>query len=143
MTKQTKNYEDMDNEGKAQFIYNTLLQDQPITLKELLVELSSEYSDEEILTVEDWLEFFKGKFVNNSLLVEIAQKSKDLNITDEYIREGIDYDEFKTSDDILELVDENEAINWITSALEDNSPYVEDFNPADDKDTKGGATNER
>lgn len=143
MTNITKNYEDMDNEGKAQFIYNTLLQDQPVTLKELLVELSPEYSDEEILTVEDWLEFFKGKYVNNSLLVEIAQKSKGINISDEYIREGIDYDEFKTSDDILELVDEGEAINWITSALDDNSPYIEDFNPADGKDTKGGATNER
>ena len=143
MTKQAKNYEDMDNEGKAQFIYNALLQDQPVTLKELLVELSSEYSDEEILTVEDWLEFFKGKSVNNSLLVEIAQKSKDLNISDEYIREGIDYDEFKTSDDILDLVDENEAINWITNALDDDSPYIEDFNPADGKDTKGGTTNER
>ena len=143
MTKRTKKYEDMNNEEKAQVIYDTLLQDQPATLKKLLVELSPEYSDEEILTVEDWLDYFKGKYANNILLVEISQRSSNLDINDKYIREGIDYDKFKTSDDILELVDGYEAISWITMAIYDDSPYIEDFNPADGKDTKGGTTNER
>ena len=137
MTKQTKSYAGMNSEEKAKVIYDTMLKEDPKTLSELLREVSGEYTDNEILTVEDWLDYFKGKYANNILLVEIAQRSSNLDINDKYIREGIDYDEFKTSDDILDLVDENEAINWITNALDDDSPYIEDFNPADGKDTKG------
>ena len=129
-TKQTKNYEDMNNEGKAQVIYDTLLQKDPTTLSELLMELSPEYSEDEILTVEDWLDYFREENVNIAVLVKVAQKSKDLNIDDEYIRESIYYDGYKTSNNIIDLLDKDEAIEWITSALEDNSSYIEDFNTA-------------
>lgn len=125
-TKQTKNYEDMNNEEKAQVIYNTLLQDQPTTLSELLMELSPEYSDEEILTVDDWLDDFKEENVDLGLLVMIAQKSKDLDINDEYIRDSIYIYGYKTSDNVLDLVDKDEAIEWIINALEDNYSTVED-----------------
>ena len=131
MTKQVKKYEDMNNEEKAQVIYNKLLEDDPTTLSELLLELSPEYSvDDEILTVEDWLESFSEDPLNLGLLVNIAQKSKDLNIDDKYIRESIYYAGYKTSDDILDLVDEDEVIEWITMALDDDSPCIEDFNTA-------------
>ena len=125
-TEQTKNYEDMNNEEKAQVIYNTLLQDQPTTLSELLMELSPEYSEDEILTVEDWLDYFREENVNIAVLVKVAQKSKDLNIDDEYIRESIYYDGYKTSNNIIDLLDKDEAIEWITSALDDNYSSIED-----------------
>ena len=130
--KQTKNYEDMNNEEKAQVIYGTLLQNQDTTdLPNLILDLSPEYSDDDlILTVEDWLEYFSEEPLNLGLLVNIAQKSNDLNIDDKYIRESIYYAGYKTSDDILDLVDEDEVIEWITSALDDDSPYIEDFNTA-------------
>ena len=129
MTKQTKNYEDMNSEEKAQFIYNKLVQDQPTTaLPVLLLNLSPEYSDDdEIRTVEDWLEYFSEDSSNLGLLVKIAQNSTSLNIDDKYIRESIYYAGYKTSDNILDLVDEDEAVEWITSALEDNSPYMDRY----------------
>jgi len=120
------NYEDMNNEEKAQVIYDTLLQDQPTTLSELLMELSAEYSNDEILTVDDWLDYFKGENVDMFLLVMVIQKSKDLNIDDEYIRDSIYYAGYKTSDNVLDLIDEDEAVEWITSALDDNYSSIED-----------------
>ena len=124
--KQTKKY---DSEGKAQVIYNKLLQDQDTTtLSELLLNLSLEYSyDDEIRTVEDWLEYFGEDPSNLGLLVEIAQKSKELNIDDMYIRESIYYAGYKTSDNILDLVDQDEAVEWITNALDDDSPYMDRY----------------
>jgi len=128
-TKQTKNYEDMNNEEKAQVIYSKLLQKDPETLSELLLELSEEYSDDEALyTVDDWLDYFKEENANIALLVKIVQRSKDLNIDDQYIRENIYYYGYKTSDNVLDLIDEDEAVEWITNALEDNSSYIEDLN---------------
>ena len=132
MTKQVKNYEDMGNKEKAQVIYGTLLQNQDTTdLPNLILDLSPEYSDDDlILTVEDWLESLSEDSSNLSLLVKIAQNWQDLSINDKYIRESIYYAGYKTSDDILDLVDEDEVIEWITSALDDDSPYIEDFNTA-------------
>lgn len=127
MTKQTKKYEDMSNEEKAQVIYNKLLQDDPKTLSELLMGLSPEYSNDELLTVDDWLEYFKEENANPALLVKISQKSKNLNIDDEYIRESIYYAGYKTSDSVLDLVDKDEAVEWIASALDDDSPSIEDL----------------
>lgn len=131
MTKTTKQAKKYDSEGKAQVIYNKLLQDNPKTLSELLLNLSPEYSDDdEIRTVEDWLEYFGEDPSNLGLLVEIAQKSKELNIDDMYIRESIYYYGYKTSNNILDLVDEDEAVEWIANALDDNLSCIEDFNTA-------------
>ena len=128
--KQTKKY---DSEGKAQVIYDKLVQEQSTTdLSNLILDLSPEYSvDDEILTVEDWLESFSEDPLNLGLLVNIAQNSTDLSIDDKYIRESIYYAGYKTSDNILDLVDEDEVIEWITMALDDDSPYIEDFNTAE------------
>jgi len=127
-TKQTKNYEDMNNGEKAQVIYSKLLQDEfTTTLSDLLMELSEEYSDDEALyTVDDWLEYAED--ANVCEIIKIAQKSSELNIDDQYIRESIYYYGYKTSNNVLDLVDKDEAVEWITNALEDNSSYVEDLN---------------
>ena len=122
-TKQTKNYEDMKNEEKAQFIYNKLLQDDPKTLSGLLMGLSTEYPDAEILTVNDWLGYFKDEYLSLDLLVIISQSSKGLCVDDPYIRESIYYTGYQTSDRVLDLVDEYEAIDWIANALNDDSSY--------------------
>ena len=123
MTKQVKKYEDMNNEEKAQVIYNKLLEDDPKTLSELLMGLSTEYPDEEILTVNDWLDYFKDEYLDLDLLVIISQNSKGLCVDDPYIRESIyDYG-YKTSDSVFDLVEEYEAVDWIANALNDNSSY--------------------
>ena len=129
MTKQTKKYEDMNNEEKAQVIYNKLLQDQDTTtLSELLLNLSPEYSDDDlILTVEDWLESFSEDPLNLGILVNIAQNSNDLNIDDKYIRESIYYAGYKTSDNVLDLISRDEAVEWISNALNDNSSTIKDL----------------
>ena len=128
--KQVKNYEDMSNDEKAQVIYDTLLQDDSETLSDLLFELSVDYGDDEILTVDDWLDYYKEDNVNLATLVKIAKMSKNLDIDDEYIRESIYYYGYKTSDSVLDLVDKDEAIEWITSALDDNSSYIDGFDTA-------------
>jgi len=132
MTKQVKKYEDMNSEEKAQVIYNKLVQGQDTTtLSELILEISPEYSDDDvILTVEDWLESFSEEPSTLGLLVKISQKSKDLNIDDKYIRDSIYYAGYKTSNKVLDLISRDEAINWITRALYNNSPCIEDFNTA-------------
>lgn len=130
MTNTTKiNYKDMDNKEKAQVIYNKLLQDQPTTaLPVLLLDLSGEYSDDDrVFTVEEWLEYFREDPSDLDELVMIAQKSKYLDINDEYIRDSVYRYECRTSNNIIDLVDKYEAVEWITNALDDNSPYIEDL----------------
>lgn len=129
-TKQTKNYEDMNNEEKAQVIYNKLVPDQDtITLAVLLLELSEAYSDDdEILTVDDWLDYAGDEDI--CTIIRIAQLSSNLDIDKTYIRESIYYAGYKTSNNILDLVDEDEAVEWIANALDDNLSCIEDFNTA-------------
>lgn len=115
----------MTNTEKAQVIYTTLLQDQPAILSELLMEISGEYTDSEILTVEDWIDYAGGEDIYT--IIKIAQLSSNLDINDKYIRESIYYTGYQTSDDILDLVDKDEAIDWITSALDDNSSYTNEL----------------
>ena len=119
MTKQTKNYAGMNSEEKAQVIYDTLLKEDPKTLSELLLELSGEYTDNEILTVEDWIDYVNGEDIYT--VIKIAQLSSNLDINDEYIRTSIYYYGYQTSDNVLDLIDKDEAVDWITSYLEDFS----------------------
>lgn len=125
MTKQVKNYAGMTSEDKAQTIYDTLLKEDPKTLSELLLEVSGEYTDNEILTVEDWIDYVNGEDIYT--VIKIAQLSKNLDINDEYIRTSIYYMGYQTSDNVLELVDKDEAIDWITSYLEDRSLSINEL----------------
>ena len=124
--KTTKQYKEMTNDEKAQAIYNKLKDQSLTTLSELLMDLSNDYTSESIFTVEDWLEYEAGTDLRE--LIKIAQESKDLNINDDYIRGSIYYYGYKTSDNILDLVSEDEAIDWIASALDDNDPMIEEIN---------------
>ena len=119
MTKQTKSYAGMNSEEKAKVIYDTMLKEDPKTLSELLREVSSEYSDEEILTVEDWIDYVNGEDIYT--IIRIAQLSSNLDINDQYIRTSIYYTGYQTSDNVLDLIDKDEAVDWITSYLEDFS----------------------
>ena len=125
MTNTTKKYEDMSSEDKAQVIYDTLLKEDPKTLSELLREVSGEYTDNEILTVEDWVDYAEGGDIYT--MIRIAQLSKNLDINDEYIRTGIYYTSYQTSDSVLDLVDQDEAVDWITSYLEDRSLCIDEL----------------
>ena len=125
MTKQVKNYAGMNSEEKAKVIYDTMLKEDPKTLSELLREVSGEYTDNEILTVEDWVDYAEGEDIYT--VIKIAQLSKNLDINDEYIRTSIYYYGYQTSDNVLDLIDEDEAVDWITSYLEDRSLCIDEF----------------
>lgn len=117
-----KQYKDMTTDEKAQAIYNRLKDQSLTTLSELLMNLSGEYSNEVIFTMDDWLEYEKE--TDLAELIKIAQASKGLNVNDDYIRESIYYYGYKTANSVLELVDEDEAVDWIASALMENNITV-------------------
>ena len=117
-----KNYTEMTNDEKAQAIYNRLKDQSLTTLSELLTDLSFDYDTDTIFTVDDWLEEEEGTDVRE--LIKTAQRSKGLNIDDHYIRASIYYDGYKTSNSVIDLVDEDEAIDWSCNALEYNDPRV-------------------
>lgn len=120
--KTEKSYNEMTGDEKAQAIYSKLKDQSLTTLSELLMDLSNDYTSDSIFTVDDWLEYAKD--MDFAELIMIAQESRKLNINREYIRESIFYSGYKTSDDVLDLVSEDEAIYWIANALEYNDPRV-------------------
>lgn len=120
--KTEKSYNEMTGDEKAQAIYSKLKDQSLTTLSELLMDLSNDYTSDSIFTVDDWLEYAKD--MDFAELIKIAQESRELNINREYIRESIFYSGYKTSDDVLDLVSEDEAIDWIANALEYNDPRV-------------------
>lgn len=117
-----KNYIEMTNDEKAQAIYNRLKDQSLTTLSDLLMDLSMDYTSESIFTVEDWLDYEKD--TDLAELIKTAQWSKELNINKKYVRESIFYSGYKTSNSVINLVDEDEAVDWICNALDTNDPRV-------------------
>lgn len=120
--KTTKQYNEMTNDEKAQAIYNKLKDQSLTTLSDLLMDLSMDYTSESIFTVEDWLDYEKDGDLAE--LIKTAQWSKELNINKKYVRESIFYSGYKSSDSVLDLVDEDESIYWIVNALNANDQRV-------------------
>lgn len=118
-----KKYIEMTNDEKAQAIYNYMEKEQPESLGNLLMDLSINDSTDPVMTVEDWVDDLK-EYGDIYELIEIAQRSKELDINDDYIRESIYYYGYKTANSVLELVDKDEAIDWISRALNDNNITV-------------------
>lgn len=109
MTKTTTpNYEE-----QATKLYNFNKDNNLETLERTLIDLAA-INDEPIFDLDEWLTNFK----DNYELVEIVQASDHFDTTNNFIQEGVYRRDYKTSDDILELIDEDEAIDWIASALE-------------------------
>ena len=122
-----KNYNEMTNDEKAQAIYNKLKDQSLTTLSDLLMDLSMDYTSEAIFTVEDWLEEVWLGYTESTNLAELiktAQESKGLDLNDDYIRESIFYSGYKTANNALELVDDDELTEWISNALEYNDTRV-------------------
>ena len=126
MEKQAKQYTDMNTQEKAQAIYRYMEKEQQEALENLLMELSFDNSTNQIMTIEDWVDDFK-EYGDIYELIEIAQRSKELDINDYYVRTSIYYYGFATSDNVLNLVDEVEAVEWIASALDDQSDLISDI----------------
>ena len=120
--KTEKSYNEMTGDEKAQAIYSKLKDQSLTTLSELLMDLSNDYTSDSIFTVDDWLEYAKD--MDFAELIKTAQWSKELNINKKYVRESIFYSGYKSSDSVLDLVSEDEAIDWIANALEYNDPRV-------------------
>lgn len=122
-----KNYNEMTSKEKAQTIMDNASSEE---LQHLIFELSYSYDDYGIQTVDDWLESFTDGTVETDIvtLIKVAQQSKDLDVCDTYIRESVYYYGYKTSDNVLDLVSEDEAIDWIAIALEANDPMIDDLN---------------
>lgn len=126
MEKELKSYTSMNTQQKAQAIYNYMEKEQQEALENLLMELSFDYSDDPVMTLDNWVGFYKngGKLFG---LIKTAQESKSIDINDDYIRLGSYYYSAKTSYNVLDLVDEDEAVDWIASALDDGSDLLEDI----------------
>lgn len=120
--KTTKQYNEMTNDEKAQAIYSKLKDQSLTTLSDLLMDLSFDYDTDTIFTVDDWLEEEEGTDLRE--LIKTAQRSKGLNIDNHYIRASIYYDRYMTSNSVIDLVDEDEAVDWIANALNSNDPRV-------------------
>lgn len=125
MKNEQKTYTDMTNEQKAKAIYNYMVDNQRESLANLLKDLSLDTTDP-ILNLEEWVEDYQD---NGDIyeLIQIAQRSKELDINDEYVRTSIYYYGYATSDNVLNLVDEVEAIGWIEKALNDGSDLISDI----------------
>ena len=76
-----------------------------------------------IYNLDEWL----TNFNDNYELVEIVQASDHFDIANTFIQDGLYRRDYKTSDDILELVNKDEAIDWIASALEYDPDLVEEI----------------
>ena len=126
MEKQAKQYTEMNTQEKAQAIYNYMEKEQQEALGNLLMELSFDNSTDTIMTIEDWVDDFK-EYGDIYELIEIAKRSKELDINDYYVRTSIYYYGFATSDNVLNLVDEVEAVEWIENALNDGSDLISDI----------------
>ena len=105
-------------EKTAQAIYEKLSQQQPKALDLVLLSLSFDYSDDPVMLLDDWVKSFTTADLYE--LMQTAQDSKELHLDDTYIRAGLYYYSVKTSDRVADLVDKEEAIEWITQSLEDD-----------------------
>lgn len=126
MEKQVKQYTDMNTQEKAQAIYNYMAEDQREALENLLLDLSLD-STEPIMMMEDWVEDYR-ETGNLFDLIQIAQGSKELDPYDDYVRTNLYYYGYTTSNSVINLVDEDEAVEWIENALDDDSDLLEDIN---------------
>ena len=109
-------------EKTANYIYNKLQQQQPKALDLVLLSLSGYYSDDPVLLTEDWIKSYTTDDLVD--LLRTVQESKGLDVDDKYVRPGVYYYSARTSDHVADLVDKEEAIDWITQSLEDDYSYV-------------------
>lgn len=123
-----KNYNEMNNDEKAQTIMDNASNDE---LQQLVLDLSWSYDEYGVREVYEWLESItdRGAIVEDIVdIIQVAQESKELDINKKYIRGGIHYYDYKTSDNALDLVDDEELSEWIESALDDDNPMIENIN---------------
>ena len=125
MEKQAKQYTEMNTQEKAQAIYRYMVDEQREALANLLLDLSLDTTDP-IMMIEDWVEDYR-ETGNLFDLIQIAQDSKELDLNDDYIRTSIYYYGYSTSDNVIDLVDEDEAVDWIANALDDQSDLIDDI----------------
>ena len=125
MKEQLKRYTEMTNEQKAQAIYNYMVNEQREALENLLMDLSLDTTSP-IMGIEEWVEDYQDSGDMFELL-QIAQQSKELDLNDDYIRTSIYYYGYSTNDNVIDLVDEDEAVEWIASALDDQSDLIDDI----------------
>ena len=108
MTNTTTNYKE-----QATTIYN-FNKDHNLELLENTLLGLADNNNKPIYNLDEWLSNFRDNFE----LVEIVQASDHFDIANTFIQDGLYRRDYKTSDDILELVNKEEAIKWIASALE-------------------------
>ena len=126
-----KAYTEMNNNEKAQAIYNYMVENQSEELDKLLLELSRYYDkDEAIFGLVEWVEEYQ-EYGPMFELLQIAQQSKDLDLNDEYIRTSIYYYGYTTSDSVINLVDEYKAVEWIARTLGDRYKVMDNLNDMD------------
>ena len=116
-TKTTTNYKE-----QATTIYNFNKEYNLELLENTLLGLADN-NNKPIYNLDEWLSNFRDNFE----LVEIVQASDHFDIANTFIQDGLYRVDYKTSDDILDLVNKDEAIDWIASALEYDPDLVEEI----------------
>ena len=130
MKNEQKSYTDMNTQEKAQAIYRYMVNEQREALANLLMELSFDNSTDPIMTIEDWVDDVK-EYGDIYELIQIAQQSKELDIDDNYIRTSLYYYGYATSNNVIDLVDEDEAVDWIANALDDRYAAIDSLEDID------------
>lgn len=113
------------NEQKAQAFYN-LLKEQPKALEFVLLSLSPDYSDEPVVSLPEWVESYRDRG-NLFDLLSIAQGAKGFHYGDKYVRLSVYYYGYQSSNSVLDLVDEDEAVDLITAALDDDPERISEL----------------
>ena len=121
-----KNEEALNKEqAQAQAFYN-LLKEQPKALEFVLLSLSDYYSDEPVVSLTEWVESYRD---NGNLfdLLSIAEDSKGFHYGHKYVKLSVYYYGYRSSNSVLDLVDEDEAVDLITAALDDDPESISDL----------------
>ena len=110
---------------KAQAFFS-LLKEQPKALGFVLLSLSADYSDDPVVSLVDWVESYRDHG-NLFDLISIVQGSKGFNLGDKFVRPSIYYYGYRTSDSVLDLLDEEEAVDLITAAIDDEPERISEL----------------
>lgn len=126
-----KNKESLNKEQAQAQAFYALLKEQPKALEFVLLSLSPDYSDEPVVSLPEWVESYRDKG-NLFDLLSIAEDAKGFHYGDKYVRIGMYYYGYRSSNNVIDLVDEDEAVDLIAAALDDDperiSELVKEYN---------------
>ena len=121
----TTNYEE-----QATKLYNFNKENNSELLRGILMDLA-DTNGEPIFELDEWMADYQEQIKMRSHdlyeLVKIVQASDHFDTDDTYIMQGVYRWDYVTGDSIVDLIEDEKAIEWIASALEYDPETVEDL----------------